>query len=139
MCNWILQPLDFSVSCGEWWVNRWRSHWSWVEAAAVMGLVLRDEPLIELCAIPLPCLFLLMSFRFSSQWKNRKIWLASFHRELMRLCTHQCCRSGTCHRNLGQGVLASSIPVCLTLRNAVAEGGQDARLWQCLPTGQHEA
>lgn len=78
MCNWILQPLDVSVGCGEWWVERWRSHWSWVEAAAVMGLVLRDEPLIELCAIPLPCLFLLMSFRFSSQLEEQEDLVSQF-------------------------------------------------------------
>lgn len=49
-----------------------------MEAAAVMGLVLRDEPLIELCAIPLPCLFLLMSFRFSSQLEEQEDLVSQF-------------------------------------------------------------
>lgn len=121
MSLWVVE------SCG--YINRgqagagWRQQQGWV-CFSELNLWQSTVP------FPFPACSCYWASDLQDNWKSRKIWLAGLHRELVRLCTHQCCRSGMCHRNVGQPHLSLLSP-----RNAVAEGGQDARLMQCLPTG----
>lgn len=93
-----------------------------MEAAAVMGLLLRDELLIEHCAILLPCLFLLMSFRFSNQLEKQEDLVSQFPQGADEALHSSVLYVWNLPQKSGTKGLGHPRPCLLPLRNAVAEG-----------------